>query len=283
MDSNDKFFYQVADWMWQRTSDQNLLPKYYEQFGFGQKTGVDLVGESAGRVPTREWQEEAGATPDDQLWTVGRWVNLAIGQGDLLATPLQLARGFAAIENGGNLVTPHVGREIQDQNGNLVEDLTPAPAGTLGVSPQTLQTTIDGLRRVTGKGGTAEDIFKGSSLQVVGKSGTGEVAGKDYINWFVGWAEHQEKPLVVLVMVEGGGAFEQGSEDTAGPAVRHILEYFHGASSSSTSSSTSSSSDKSSGGSSPTGQQTSTAPIASRPSSAGGSATTALVPGMSAG
>ncbi|MCA1729168.1 MAG: penicillin-binding protein 2 [Actinobacteria bacterium] len=283
MDSNDKFFYQVADWMWQRTSDQNLLPKYYEQFGFGQKTGVDLVGESAGRVPTREWQEEAGATPDDQLWTVGRWVNLAIGQGDLLATPLQLARGFAAIENGGNLVTPHVGREIQDQNGNLVEDLTPAPAGTLGVSPQTLQTTIDGLRRVTGKGGTAEDIFKGSSLQVVGKSGTGEVAGKDYINWFVGWAEHQEKPLVVLVMVEGGGAFEQGSEDTAGPAVRHILEYFHGASSSSTSSSTSSSSDKSSGGSSPTGQQPSTAPIASRPSSAGGSATTALVPGMSAG
>ena len=55
-DSNDKFFYQVADWMWNSTDDQNLLPKYYQQFGFGERTGVDLPGESKGRVPTRECQ-----------------------------------------------------------------------------------------------------------------------------------------------------------------------------------------------------------------------------------
>jgi penicillin-binding protein 2 len=71
MDSNDKFFYQVADWIWNRTDDENWLPKFYERFGFGALTGIDLPAETPGRVPTREWQEEAGATPDDKLWTVG--------------------------------------------------------------------------------------------------------------------------------------------------------------------------------------------------------------------
>ena len=237
MDSNDKFFYQVADWMWNRTDDQNLLPKYYQQFGFGEPTGVDLPGESVGRVPTREWQEEAGGTPDDKMWTVGRWVNLAIGQGDLLVSPLQLIRSYAAIQNGGSLVAPHVGLDIRNQNGEVVQKISPGPQGTLGASKQALQTTIDGLRKVTGKGGTAEEIFKGSKLPVVGKTGTGEMWGKDPVNFFVGWAENQENPLVVLVMVEGGGAFEQGSEVTAGPAARHILEAYHGVTSSSDSSS----------------------------------------------
>jgi penicillin-binding protein 2 len=77
---------------------------------------------------------------------------------------------------------------------------------------------------VTGPGGTAEPAFKGSTLEVAGKSGTGEIAGKDPVNWFVGWAEGREKPLVVLTMVEGGAH----SEETAAPAVRHILEAYYG-------------------------------------------------------
>jgi cell division protein FtsI/penicillin-binding protein 2 len=69
-----------------------------------------------------------------------------------------------------------------------------------------------------------------STLPVVGKSGTGELpAGKDYVNWFVGWAEGQEEqPLVVVTMIDGGGTFQEGSEMTAGPAVRHILEAYYG-------------------------------------------------------
>ncbi len=228
MDSNDKFFYQVADWIWNRVGDENWLPKFYERFGFGALTGVDLPGESAGRVPTREWQEEVGATPDDKLWTVGRWVNMSIGQGDLLVTPVQLVRGYAAIQNGGTLVTPHVGLEVRDQNGEVVEKISPEPAGKVDVDPRYLENTIEGLRKVTGEGGTAESIFQGAKLPFVGKSGTGEVWGKDWMNWFVGWVENQERPLVVLVMVEGGGAFEQGSEKTAGPAARHILEAYYG-------------------------------------------------------
>lgn len=240
MDSNDKFFYQVADWMWNKTNDKDLLPGYYQQFGFGQKTGVDLPGEAAGRVPTQEWQQEAGTTEDDKLWSVGRWVNLSIGQGDLLVTPLQLIRGYAALANGGTLVTPHVGKEIDDQQGNLIKEISPAPAGSLGVDPPYLQETLRGLKMVTGPGGTAEDAFKGTKLDVVGKSGTGEEWGKDPINWFVGWDQSKKDPVVVLVMVEAGGAFEDGSEITAAPAVRNILETYYGVETSSSSSSSSS-------------------------------------------
>ena len=240
MDSNDKFFYQVADWMWNKTNDKDLLPGYYQQFGFGQKTGVDLPGEAAGRVPTQEWQQEAGTTEDDKLWSVGRWVNLSIGQGDLLVTPLQLIRGYAALANGGTLVTPHVGKEIDDQQGNLIKEISPAPAGSLGVDPPYLQETLRGLKMVTGPGGTAEDAFKGTKLDVVGKSGTGEEWGKDPINWFVGWDQSKKDPVVVLVMVEAGGAFEDGSEVTAAPAVRNILESYYGVETSSSSSSSSS-------------------------------------------
>ena len=233
-DSNDKFFYQVADWMWNRTDDQNLLPKYYQQFGFGSPTGVDLPGESAGQVPTREWQEEVGATPDDKMWSVGRWVNISIGQGDLLLTPLQLIRGFAGIANGGSLVSPHVGFSLRDQSSGLEENITPKPQGSLGVSDLTLQTTLRGLRMVTATGGTAENAFRGATLPIIGKTGTGEMGEhRDPVNYFAGWAENQDDPLVVLVMIEGGGAFQTGSEVTAAPAARAILESYHGGSGSS--------------------------------------------------
>jgi penicillin-binding protein 2 len=226
MDSNDKFFYQVADWLWHSTDDENLLPQYYERFGFGSPTGVDLPTEQPGRVPDRswkeEWQQEFGGAPEP--WGIGDWVNMAIGQGDLLVTPVQLVRAYSAIENGGTLVTPHVGKEIRDQNGKLVAEISPEPARHLELDPVALDATRDGLRMVTGPGGTAEPAFKGSTLEVAGKSGTGEIAGKDPVNWFVGWAEGREKPLVVLAMLEGG----DHSEVTAAPAVRHILEAYYG-------------------------------------------------------
>jgi penicillin-binding protein 2 len=228
-DSNDKFFYQVADWLWNATDDKNWLPRYYERFGFGYLTGVDLPAETAGRIPTRSWEREfheAMGTPEQAYWSVGDWVNLSIGQGDLLVSPLQLARGYAAIYNGGTLVTPHVGRAIQ-QDGKLVKEISREPAGQVNVNDYHLQYAIEGLRGVTEDGGTAESVFKGSELDVAGKSGTGE-APKGFVNWFVGWAENQEQPMIVVVVIEGGGAFQTGSEMTAGPAVRHILEAFYG-------------------------------------------------------
>ncbi len=228
-DSNDKFFYQVADWIWQATDDKHWLPHFYERFGFGQLTGIDLAGETAGRVPTRALEKElhvAMGTPEEAYWSVGDWVNLSIGQGDLLVSPVQMARAYAAIYNHGTLVTPHVGGEIR-QDGKLVREVSPEPARELDIEDYHFEQAIEGMRGVTSNGGTAESVFKGSELAVVGKSGTGETP-KGYVNWFVGWAENQDRPMIVVVMIEGGGAFQTGSEMTAGPAVRHILEAYYG-------------------------------------------------------
>jgi penicillin-binding protein 2 len=228
-DSNDKFFYQVADWIWQATDDKHWLPRFYERFGFGQPTGIDLAGETAGRVPTKVLEKElhvALGTPDEAYWSVGDWVNLSIGQGDLLVSPVQVARAYSAIYNGGTLVTPHVGGEIR-QDGKVVREISPEPARELDIEDYHFEQAIEGMRGVTSNGGTAESVFKGSELSVVGKSGTGETP-KGYVNWFVGWAEGQEQPMIVVAMIENGGAFQTGSEMTAGPAVRHILEAAYG-------------------------------------------------------
>jgi penicillin-binding protein 2 len=228
-DSNDKFFYQVADWIWQATDDQDWLPHFYERFGFGHLTGIDLAGETAGRVPTRAGERELYAAmgrPDEAYWSVGDWVNLSIGQGDLLVSPIQVARAYSAIYNGGTLVTPHVGGEIV-QDGKVVKEISPKPADHLDIEDYHFQQAIEGMRGVTSNGGTAESVFKGSELDFAGKSGTGETP-KGYVNWFVGWADNQEQPMVVVAMIENGGAFQTGSEMTAGPAVRHILEASYG-------------------------------------------------------
>jgi penicillin-binding protein 2 len=233
-DSNDIFFYQVADWIWNQTRDKDWLPHYYERWGFGRITGIDLSGETAGRIPTEQGERELykalHGSEEGAYWSVGDWVNLAIGQGDLLVSPIQMARAYSALYNGGTLVTPHVGKEITNQSGNVVQTISPNPAGRVDTNQYQIDLVIQGLRGVTEKDGTAGPVFVDSTLPVVGKSGTGELpAGKDYVNWFVGWAEEQEEqPLVVVTMIDGGGTFEEGSEMTAGPAVRHILESYYG-------------------------------------------------------
>ncbi len=225
MDSNDKFFYQVADWLWNRTGDPNALPQFYGRFGFGSLTGVDVPGETVGRIPTKEWFEWYQRQVYGELqryWGVGDWVNMAIGQGDVLVSPIQMTQAYAAVYNGGTLVTPHVGDEIRDQSGNLVEDVSPGAEGHVRLDPVAREEMLEGFRRVTEPKGTAAPAFIGSELSVLGKSGTGEVGnGEDPVNWFAGWAEdHEDDPLLVVVMVEGG----EHSEVTAAPAVRKVLE-----------------------------------------------------------
>jgi len=236
-DSNDIFFYQVADWIWNVTRDKDWLPHYYERWGFGNLTGIDLGGETAGRIPTEQGEKDLykalHGTEEGAYWSVGDWINLAIGQGDLLVSPVQMAVAYSALYNGGTLVTPHVAKEITDQSGKKIEDISPGAAGQVKTNQYQIDTVVEGLRGVTSKKGTAEPIFVGSKLPTIGKSGTGELpcadATCDFVNWFVGWTEgEEEKPLVVVTMIEGGGSFQEGSEMTAGPAVRHILEAYYG-------------------------------------------------------
>ena len=231
-DSNDIFFYQVADWIWNDTRNKDWLSHYYERWGFGKLTGIDITGESAGRMPTEAWDRaynEAVGTPENAYWSVGDWVNMSIGQGDVLVSPIQMATAYSALYNGGTLVTPHLAKEVRDQDGEVVAEISPEPRGRVDTNRYEIDTVVEGLRGVTAKKGTAETIFEGSELPTIGKSGTGELpGGEDFVNWFAGWTEGQDEPLVVVTMIEGGGAFQEGSEMTAGPAVRHVLEAYYG-------------------------------------------------------
>ena len=114
---------------------------------------------------------------------------------------------------------------MKNQNGEVVEKISPKPAGNVGVDQGVLDATIEGMRRVVDTGGTGEWSFKGKTLPFVGKSGTGEMWGKQPINWFAGWVENEDQPLVVVAMVEEGGLH---SDITAAPVVRHTLEAYYG-------------------------------------------------------
>ncbi|HZF57920.1 MAG TPA: penicillin-binding transpeptidase domain-containing protein, partial [Rubrobacter sp.] len=148
-DSNDIFFYQVADWIWNQTRDKDWLPHYYERWGFGKLTGIDISGETEGRLPTeageRELYRALHGTTEGAYWSVGDWINLSIGQGDLLVSPIQMARAYSALYNGGTLVTPHVGKVVEDQSGKVVEEVSPEPAGRVDTNQYEIDTVIQGL------------------------------------------------------------------------------------------------------------------------------------------
>lgn len=228
MDSNDKYFYQVADLLWNKTRDENLLPKFYEKFGFGSKTGIDLPNESSGLVPTKGWfenyQKQNAKASDIRSWGIADWVNLAIGQGDLQVSPMQLIRGYAAVENGGTLVSPHIGMDVTNPDGKTVKKIDPKPEGKINVSQSSLESVRQGLDLVTSPDGTAGAQFTNSPLKVAGKTGTAQTTKGTPTGWFVGWAENQQKPLIVLVIVEHGG----NGEGTSDVAVRNILEKYYG-------------------------------------------------------
>jgi penicillin-binding protein 2 len=217
-----------------------VFQDWAEQFGFGGMTGVDLPGEGPGFVPTPEWRNELfkqAADPDscsgevrdylgcgetDRKWSVGDNMNLSVGQGDLQATPLQLAIAYAAIANGGQVLRPHVAQKVQNPLGQTEEEFTPAPRRELGAAPETLAVIRDGIHQAaSAPGGTSYQIFGNYPVDVAGKTGTAETPQGDQ-SWYASWAPHDAPEIVVVATIEGGGF---GSE-AAAPAVRQIYDAY---------------------------------------------------------
>jgi penicillin-binding protein 2 len=249
--SCDTIFYRIADQLWQRKSD--IMQKTARGFGFGRPTGVDLPGEAAGAVPdaaakkaywkaTRKesCRRAVKGYPEmaDQgraayltaiarenchgggVWRGGDAANFAIGQGGVLVTPLQLARAYAAIANGGTLFTPRVGAKIVRPDGVTVKEITPAVAGKLPASEETLRFIRQALSQVP-RSGTAEGAFKKfpfGKIAVAGKTGTAESFGRRDTSWFASFAP--DPAYTVVVMLSEGGRGAEG----AAPAARDIWE-----------------------------------------------------------
>lgn len=216
VDSCDTVFYEIGYKFYKDKSEG--LQNWARQFGFGSPTGIDLPSEKSGRVPDKAWKESYfRKDPKSQIWLPGDNVNLAIGQGDLLVTPLQLATAYSAIANGGSIPRPHLVKGVWNYNENIERQLK-TDKKVIEIPFSVLKRVKEGLEGVVGEG-TAKYAFSGFPLSVSGKTGTAEVKGKDDFAWFACYAPFDNPRYVVVVMVEQGG--HGGS--CAAPAARKIL------------------------------------------------------------
>jgi len=186
--------------------DPTILSGYARTFGLGQSTGIAGVADIAGTVPDPGWkQKQIG-----EGWSSGDSVNLAIGQGYLLATPLQMANAYAALARGGSLLAP-----------KLVSDQDQKTLGSLDLSQATRTAILDGMKRVTSTpAGTAYYAFKDEKLSIAAKTGSAENENPDAHAWFVGYLPADKPTLLVLVMVEGG----QHGGTVAAPIARALID-----------------------------------------------------------
>jgi penicillin-binding protein 2 len=218
-ESCDVYFYNVGYAFYGRKG--TALENWATSLGLGRKTGIDVPGEAAGRVPTPGWREKYFKTEVDKIWKPGNSINLAIGQGDLESNPLQMAVAYAAIANGGYVVTPHVGVKIVAQDGTLVRKLESTPPKKLNISPDDLAVVQQGLREAASSGiGTSTAVFGGYPIPVAGKTGTAQVFGKSDYAWYASYAPANDPKYVVVVMIEQGGH----GGTTAAPAARMIYD-----------------------------------------------------------
>ena len=226
--SCDVYFYNIGNKFYE--SKGHALEDWATRFGMGKMTGIDVPGESAGRVPTQEWKKQYFTTEIDQQWTPGDSILLAVGQGNLEATPLQLATAYAAIANGGKIVTPHLGLKVVDAAGQTVRDLEPTTARKVDISKTNLDVVRQGLYEAAhNQAGTSAPVFYNYKIDVSGKTGTAEVwdeSVKHYVNyaWYASFAPSSNPKYAVVVMIEKGG---HGAK-TAAPAARMIYDaLFH--------------------------------------------------------
>ena len=228
--SADTYFYQIGYDFYTRKGE--VLEDWAKRLGLGHPTGIDLPGEVGGLVPTPEWKNAAYTRKTDpkgwqvdRLWKPGDSINLAIGQGNLETTPMQAAVTYAAIANGGYLVTPHVGVKIVDAQGKLVRRLPYTQPRSLGISQQTIGVVQNALHEAaTTPNGTSYPVFGGYRVQVAGKTGTAQVAGQGDYAWYASYAPANDPKYVVVVMIQQGG---HGGVSAA-PAARMIYDsLFH--------------------------------------------------------
>jgi penicillin-binding protein 2 len=198
-------------------TDPEILPSFAAAFGFGRTSGLIGLEEAEGVAAGPAWKLEQWEEP----WYSGDSVNMSIGQGFLLITPLQLANMYSTIAVSGILRTPLLVQRIASADGVVSQEFAVAEINPLPASQATLQAIRDGLTLVIADpGGTAYSTFLGSSVAAAGKSGTAEdIVFQDHV-FFVAYAPRDNPAIVVLVALDEG---QSGSLE-AGPMVRHVLE-----------------------------------------------------------
>ena len=252
--SCNTFFYRVGFGYWQRfgsdVDDVNAKDPLVDEaktFGFGTETGIDMPGEAPGRIADRKWKRSYYEAMKDYYCTLGKEdgydfvhrfarefciegyayragdaVNFAIGQGDTIVTPLQLARAYSALANGGALYAPRIGKAIVSPDGRVLKRIPPKKVGTVGLPRHVLRYIDEALKGVTRQGTMAWRMggFPLDQVTVRAKTGSAEVYGKQSTSWVASYTED----YVVVMMVSQGGT----GSGTSGPSIRRIWESLYG-------------------------------------------------------
>lgn len=250
--SEDTYFYEVGA----MSNSGRSIQTMGHELGLGAPTGIDLPEEQTGIVPDAAWragrdrlQRECEHRPhrhpcqiaDGRPWTVGDNVNLAVGQGDLLASPLQMAVVYSTLANAlmhegeGTVVRPHLAMEIDDQQGRLIRTISAPPVRRVHLDYADLQAVMTGLREAASEpGGTSADVWRGFGRTVYGKTGTAEHSSETDQGWYLCYLPDSRRPIVLAVTVERGGFGDQ----SAAPVARLMaskwfgkpLKFVHGSS-----------------------------------------------------
>jgi penicillin-binding protein 2 len=226
--SCDTVFYAWGlDFYAERKSRGELMQHQLRQWGFDEPTGIDIPGEEEGRIPDARWKQTVHAQyPElfpEPTWLPGDNINMSIGQGDVLTTPLQVAVAYAALANGGTLYRPQLALRVQKPDATIVRQFEGERIGRVRIRPADAAAITNALRGVVQGGGTAAGAFAGwdhFAYPVAGKTGTSEVHGKQPHSWFAAFAPADDPEFVVVAVVEEGG---HGSQ-VAAPIVRRVLE-----------------------------------------------------------
>ena len=217
--SCDTWFYRLGDRIYASdpAKQGTAIQQWAHKLGLGTRTGIDLTGDSAGLVPTPAWLKKQ---PGHSAWYEGQTINLAIGQGYLQASPLQMAVMYSALANGGTVVRPHVAGAVV--RGDTTTKLRFPPVRHVKL------VDVDAIRQglyEAAHSGTSASVFANFPVPVAGKTGTAEAPPGDDHSWYASWAPAGSHPeVVVVVMIEHGGF----GVEAAAPAARDIYKaFFH--------------------------------------------------------
>ena len=226
--SCDVVFYEIAkDFFYAGvtaggTISDTALQEEIAKFGFGKQTGIDLSGEESGRIPTPEWKAAHWSdVPTEGQWRGGDLTNLVIGQGDVLVTPLQMAVAYGGVATG-NLMRPHLLKEVRNTTDTPAVTVSAEVVSKPEVEQKYLDEVRDALKYVSSDSSTLVNAFEeaGIDVNLIGsKTGTGEVAGKGDVAWFVCYYPSDNPKYLVATCIEQGG----GGASVAGPVGARVM------------------------------------------------------------
>ncbi|MBE2259003.1 MAG: penicillin-binding protein 2 [Candidatus Accumulibacter sp.] len=228
--SCDTYYYMLANDM-----GIDAIARFMGQLGLGQKTGVDIDGESEGVLPSPEWKKRRFRRPEQQKWFAGETISIGIGQGYNAYTPIQLAQATATVANNGVMFRPHLVKYITDSRTGEQTMIEPEPLRRLPWKPQHIEIIKNAMIGVNTQG-TGARAFAGAGYTSGGKTGTAQVfslKGTDYKAsrlkehlrdhaLFIAFAPAEQPKIAVAIVVENGGFGAQ----SAAPIARMVFDYY---------------------------------------------------------